>query len=128
MLNPRTVAATSVALLAGAALAALPSPAAAKTTTCKLTPYEQQHMGVRDGYVTSLRVRSTSCARGKDVVRRFQKCRRAHGGPKARCPKATSILGYHCTENRSGIPTQYSSRVTCAKGTARVIHDYTQFT
>jgi hypothetical protein len=80
-------------------------------------------------YVTSLRVVGTSCKRGKEVVRAFHACRRAHGGIKTgRCPYRVSVLGYHCREKRGSIPTETTGKVTCRRGKATVIHTYTQFT
>ena len=120
MLAPRSIA----FLLVTAALAAL--PAAASAGACPLSESQKRNMGVKDGYVLSLKVSGTSCKRGKEVVRAFHACRYANGGKKARCPRA--VLGYSCKERREGIPTQYSSLVTCSKGGARVTHRYTQFT
>ncbi|MCW2966999.1 MAG: hypothetical protein JWM71_771 [Solirubrobacteraceae bacterium] len=119
----------SLALL-GLALTALPSPAstasAAALHTCALTPKEEQHFGPT--YVTSVKVHGIGCAAGKAVVKSFQTCRRAHGGVKGRCPHSVSVRGFHCTENRSTIPSQFTSKVTCASGSRRVVHTYTQNT
>jgi hypothetical protein len=113
-----------VVLLATILLAGLPSTASAGT--CPLSESQKRNLGVKDGYVTSLKVSGTSCKRGKEVVRAFHACRYANGGKKARCPRA--VLGYSCRENRDSIPTQYTSTVVCRKGGARVTHGYTQFT
>ena len=113
-------------ILAGLALlapAALGSGGAQAAARCRLGAAEQRHLGAT--YVTSLSVSSTSCARGKDVVRAFHRCARRHG-LRGRC--TSPVLGYHCTERRSGIATQYTGKVTCSRGRARVVHTYTQFT
>jgi hypothetical protein len=122
----RPVFSLLTALLVGLALAAVPTSAATALKNCKLSTYEQEHLG--GSYVTSLKVHAVTCARGKAVVRAFHSCRTKHGGVKGRCPKTQSVLGYHCTEKRSGIATQFSSKVTCAFGSRRVVHTYTQFT
>jgi len=120
----------ALAATLGVAVAAPARPVAraAALTGCHLSESEKQHLGVSNGYVTSLKVHGTSCANGKTVVRAFQACRRAHGGPRARCPYSTAVAGYHCTEARDGIKTQFTSRVVCASGSRRVVHTYTQFT
>jgi len=117
MLNPRSLAA---ATLAGLVVAT--APAAAATRSCNVQN-DAGTYGVT--YVTSLRVTNVTCARGKTVVRAFHKCRKANGGIKGRCPR---VLGYRCTENRTAIATQFSSRVVCTYGTRRVVHTYTQNT
>jgi hypothetical protein len=38
------------------------------------------------------------------------------------------VLGYHCTEYRQSIPTEIDSRVTCKRGTRRVVYTYQQNT
>jgi hypothetical protein len=77
-------------------------------------------------YVTSLRVIHTSCKRGKQVVRAYHSCRKANGGiVRGRCTR--KVLGYRCKEQRgpsNGV--QISPKVTCRRGTARVIHTYSQ--
>ena len=64
-------AASTLAVLAlvtaGGAVAGSPQVHAAGT--CHLSTYEQRHLGAT--YVTSLRVRNTSCRTGKKVVRAF---------------------------------------------------------
>ena len=122
---PRFATSLLATLGLGLALAALPS-SAATVRNCPLTPKEQQSLG--GSYTTSLKVAKITCTRGKEVVRAFHKCRKAHGGLKGRCPKTQSVLGYHCTETRQAIATQFTSKVTCAYGTRRAVFTYTQFT
>jgi len=118
MLTPRSIA---VATLACFALIA--APASAATRNCNVQN-DAGTYGVT--YVTSLKVTNVTCARGKRVVRAFHRCRKANGGIKGRC--ATRVLGFRCTEDRSAIATQFSSRVVCRDGTRRVVHTYTQNT
>jgi hypothetical protein len=108
-----------------AALALIPS-GSASAGACNIHGQERDFGPT---YITSLRVTGTSCRRGKQVVRAFHACRRAHGGIKrGRCPYTTSLLGYHCREKRGSIPTQTTGKVTCRRGSATVVHTYTQFT
>lgn len=131
-MSPRIGSALVATALLALALAG-PSPArtgpvasASALRNCKLSVSDEQHLGAT--YVYSLKVAHTTCARGKSVVRAFQKCRRAHGGARGRCPRTTSVLGYHCTEKRGGVPTQFEGTVTCRSGTRRVVHQYSQNT
>jgi hypothetical protein len=113
-----------LALLLAAAATAAPAAAASTPRQCELTTSEQTRLGAT--YVTSLAVSRVSCARGKQVVKAFQACRKAHGGATGRCPARP--LGYRCTERRGGIATQFSAKVVCRRGAATVQHTYTQFT
>jgi hypothetical protein len=124
----RPMMSRTVLSLAAAGLLALPAASSSSATlhTCPLTVKEQQGFGVT--YVTSLKVRGVTCATGKRVVRSFQACRKAHGGLRGYCPRSTPILGFHCAENRGGVPTQFTSKVTCTKATRRVVFTYTQNT
>jgi hypothetical protein len=108
--------------LAVALLAATPSSAALRT--CQLSGSKQRALGPT--YVTSLRVSHTSCTSGERLVRAYYNCRKAHGGIKGTCH--SRVRGYHCTEKRGGIRTQFSAKVTCHSGTREVVHTYTQFT
>jgi hypothetical protein len=126
----RAGTALAAATVAVAGLAAAPSPArtarAAALHRCHVGQKESEHFGPT--YVTSIKVRHVHCATAKRVVRAFHACRMARGGIKGRCPHSTSVLGFHCREHRLAIKTQYSSKVTCARGSRRVVHTYTQFT
>ena len=116
-------AASAVVVLAlvtaGGAVAGSPQVRAART--CHLSTYEQRHLGAT--YVTSLRVRNTSCRTGKKVVRAFNACR---GSARGRCHHR--VLGYSCRESRSGISVQFNSKVACKNGGRRVNFTYTQNT
>ena len=78
--------------------------------------------------VTSLKVKNTTCAKGKAVTLAFNKCRTAGGKPQGKCNRR--VGRYTCTERRyDAVPhVQYSSKVTCASGSKRVLSTYTQNT
>ena len=100
----------------------VPTVQAASTHRCSVAGKERR-LGAT--YVTRLSVRGTSCARGEAVVRAFHRCRHRRG----RAGRCSATSGYRCSEERFAvIRTQYDSRVTCRRGTARVLHTYTQYT
>jgi hypothetical protein len=80
------------------------------------------------GYFTSLRVSHTSCGTGRKVAVAHYHCRRHHG-VRGRCHHR--VRHFRCREHRpsSGrISTQYSSRVTCTRGSRKVVFVYQQNT
>ncbi len=121
-------AALAVAILAGAALV----PATASAATCKLTSDEEYHRANNKAptYTRSLKVSGgATCATGHKMIRAYYKCRVASPSPGKRGRCTSKVLGYSCSEKRSNvIKTQFDARVTCKKGRARIITDYTQFT
>jgi len=131
MLRLLTVLAAVAALVA---VAAAPGTARmahmASYKTCRMSATQAQHMGA--GYIVDgqYKVQKVSCARGKDVIRAFHKCRAAHGGKvRGRCPRSTSVLGFHCREGRrTSNGTEFTAAVTCVDGSRRVFHYYTNFT
>jgi hypothetical protein len=105
----------------GAACAALPFVAAAPASaaTCGSLPkYPGQ------GYFTSLKATGISCSGAKDVMKAHYKCRTKHG-IKGKCGR---VNGWRCTEKRVSISTEYNSRVTCKKGSRKVVYTYNQDT
>jgi hypothetical protein len=127
---PRLLSTLAAALLA-LALAAVPVTArtahAAGLKTCHVKPSESGKFGPT--YVLDpFKVQNVSCSRGKAVIRAFHSCRSSHGGKTGRCPRSQSVLGYHCTEQRSHNAVQISGKVTCVFGSRRVIHYYEQNT
>ena len=79
----------------------------------------------KGGYFLSLKVTGISCAGGRSVEMGHYRCRTKHG-IKGRCP---SFNGWRCTEVRGrSIPTEYSARVTCKKGSRKVVYTYQQDT
>lgn len=117
--RPIALAAAVVLLIL---LAVAPAAPATSTTTCRLSSHEQQSLG--PSYVTGLRVTGTSCARGKVLVRAFQRCRMA-GGVRGRCHQRL-IRGFRCREARGEIPSELTGKVTCTKSHVTVLHTYTQ--
>ena len=110
-------------LLAFGAACALPfvaaSPAAAATCS---KPNSPKYPG--QGYFTSLKATGISCSGAKDVMMGHYKCR-TKNGIKGKCP---SFNGWRCTEKRVAISTEYNSRVTCTKGSRKVVYTYNQDT
>ena len=110
-------------LLGAVAAALLAAPSSASARTCNIASVQRK---LGPTYVTSLQVSHVSCRRGKAVVRAYYRCRKANGGAEGRCHRR--VLRYSCTEKRSSIRTQFSAKVTCRRGSRRVVHTYTQFT
>jgi hypothetical protein len=80
------------------------------------------------GYFASLHVTHTSCRTGRKVALAHYHCRRKHG-VRGHCHHA--VLHFHCKEYRPAsarIPTQYNARVTCKRGSRRVVFVYQQNT
>ncbi|MCW2992217.1 MAG: hypothetical protein JWM73_2811 [Solirubrobacterales bacterium] len=120
MTKPRTrllAAAATCAAIALPAFAAAPASAA----TCGGLPSYPSSKG---GYYTSLKVSGISCSGGKAVMKGHYRCRTQHG-IRGKCP---SFNGWHCTEKRQSISTEYNARVTCKKGSRTVTYTYQQNT
>jgi hypothetical protein len=105
---------------------------AASTKTCKISGSEARRLGPT--YVTyaagrpGYKVRSTSCASGKAVIRSFHGCR-LEKGRKGRCTR--NVRGYRCSDSRPSRlrgPNSFDGNVTCTSGSRRVMHSYTQNT
>lgn len=107
----------ALALLAAVALS---FTASAQAKSCSTPSYPGS------GYFTSLTATGTSCANGRKIAVAHNKCRRANGGIKGRCTR--KVLRYSCTEKRQSIPTEINARVTCRRGSARVVFTYQQNT
>ena len=108
-------------ILAGllAAIAcALPATSRA-ATTCHPPKYPGS------GYFLGLTVKGTSCATGRRLALAYYHCRLRHG-VRGRCPGG--VMGYTCSEHRVSIPTEIDARVTCHRGTRRIVHQYQQNT
>ena len=109
------IAAALTALLAvGSTAAAHPTAHAARA--CSPPKYP----GL--GYFTTLEVTHVSCATGRRVTLAHYRCRTKHG----RSGRCSSVLGYRCSERRNSIPTEYNARVSCKRGTKRVVYTYQQ--
>jgi hypothetical protein len=109
----------ALAGLTTAASATGASPSAHASRACSLPRYP----GL--GYFTSLSVSNTSCATGDKVAVAYYHCR-LHSGVKGRCHGG--VLGFNCSEKRVSIPTEIDARVTCTRGSAKVVHTYQQDT
>jgi hypothetical protein len=119
--------AIALAAAAGLAAGAHPAaPAAASAIHAARVCSPPEYPG--NGYFTSLRVRHTTCRKGRKLARAHYRCRTKHG-IKGHCHHR--VLHYRCKERRpssSRIPTQYSAEVTCRHGHKRVVFDYQQNT
>jgi len=125
----RTVLTASlvIALIGGAfaAQAGIAAPSAERAKKCNIKG-QQRDLGA--SYVTSLKVRGTSCAAGKHIVKSFHKCRIENGGANGKCTR--HVGSFSCSEHRYDAVknVQYSSNVTCSDGSKRVWHTYTENT
>lgn len=121
---PRRRARTLVTLacLAGAVVPAFAGTTAASAASCS---FSQSKPG--GGYFLSLKVTNLSCSKGKTVAKHHNTCRlKAKSNKKGYCGR---VDGYKCTEKRgAAIPTEYSSIVTCKKGSKKVVYGYQQDT
>lgn len=125
-------AAVLSACVAAAGLAA-PSMAQAKTFSCGDVPVSKTPAGLKGGYLTGIRVtghytkKSSACKSGNALALAYYKCRRAKG-IRATCSGRT-INGLKCTESRpadSQSDDQINARVTCKKGSKKIVHNYQQ--
>jgi hypothetical protein len=120
---PRARSLAVLACLAGAvpvvatSTAATASPVTASAAASCKTP---KYPGV--GYFTSLKVTNVSCATGKKVLLAHYKCRVKHG----KTGTCSSVLHYKCTEKRVKSAIEYDARVTCKRGTKKVVYTYQQ--
>jgi hypothetical protein len=110
MTRPLLIFAVAAALALGAA-------PAAHASTCSAPKYPGS------GYFTSLSVKKVSCKTGRKVTLAHYRCRTA-SSRAGRCHK--SVLGYSCSERRQSISTEIDSRVTCRRGSKRVVYTYQQ--
>ena len=129
---------TLVALcaLAAALLASAQAPiggvAHAAERACELNYNKYPRYPVKNGkggYFTSLRVTNTSCKDGKDQMLAWYKCRIAKG-LRGKCTRSR-VRNYRCTERRGPVQSGagddvFSARVTCKKGSKKVVHTYDQ--
>ena len=111
------------ALAAGGAAAENPT-ASASARSCRV----DSDGGVygRNMYLLSLKVRNTTCRKGKRVVRAYTACRHAHGGLNDRCPNR--VERFRCREGERTVAPhiQYTVDVTCRRGARRILFTYTQ--
>ena len=121
---PRRLILTGLAVLLAVVAGSALAPHASAAGSCSLAGKERK---LGPTYTTALKVTGVSCRAGKKLVKAYYRCRVENGGADGRCVKR--VRGFSCTEKRVNvIPTQFDARVTCAKGSNRVKHDYTQYT
>ena len=127
----RTIAICAVVGVAGLVGAA--SPAHAKTFSCGDLPVSKTPSGLKGGYITQITVtgsyttKSSACKSGRALALAYYKCRRAKG-IRATCSGKT-INGLKCSESRpadSQSDDQINARVTCKKGSKKIVHNYQQ--
>lgn len=121
-LRPRTLLVAALVVLAALALALSGGRTpVASAASCSYSAKEGRALG--PSYVTSIQVTRTSCSTGKKIVKAFHSCRRTATG---RCSRKVSR--YTCSEKRGKtFQGQFSSKVTCKRGSARVVHTYSEF-
>ncbi len=108
-----------LALVAALALVAVAGVGTASAKSCSSAKYPG------DGYFTSLRVTGVSCSTGKKVAREHYRKRVRNGGRDGRYNG--SVLGWSCRESsRSKTSTELNARVTCRRGSKRIVFTYQQ--
>ena len=75
------------------------------------------------GYFLSLSVKGVTCTTGRKVTLAHYRCRTARSRA-GRCHR--KVLRYSCSERRQSIATEIDSRVTCRRGSRRVVYTYQQ--
>ncbi len=102
--------------VAGSASAATPVLRAVRSCTPPTYPGA--------GYFTrSIRATNVTCRYAREFVVAHYRCRIRRGGADGRCP---SVRRFRCTEARESIPTEINARVTCRRGTQKIVHTYQQ--
>ena len=107
-----------LALVAALAIVALAGVGTASAKSCSAAKYPGH------GYFTSLSVKGTSCARGREVQRAHYRCRVRNGGRDGRCNRR--VEGYRCRESRNRISTEINASVRCTRGSAVIRWTYQQ--
>ena len=78
------------------------------------------------GYFTGkIRATNVTCTYAKRFVLAYYRCR-TNGGRNLAGRCRTKVLRFSCTERRQTIPTEIDARVTCTRGTQRIVHTYQQ--
>ena len=129
----RIAAVSAVVGLAGLVGVASPAQARTKTFSCGDLAVSKTPAGLKGGYITGIRVtgsyrkKSSACKSGQALALAYYKCRHAKG-IKANCSGRT-INGLKCSESRpadSQSDDQINARVTCKKGSKKIVHNYQQ--
>jgi hypothetical protein len=121
--RPRFV--TAVAVSTGLAFTGLvgAQPGVAATKACSTPTYPNTNPG---GYFTSLQVNGVTCKTGRSVALAHYKCR-VKKGRKGKC--SSKVKNYRCSESRpadSQSEEQLNAKVTCKRGSKRVVFSYQQ--
>jgi hypothetical protein len=96
------------------------SPVASAAASCSVSKIKYPSTG----YITSLKTTKVSCRTGAKVAVSFTKCRLKHG-KKGKC--TSKVSGYSCKEGqRQSISSEFDARVTCKKGTKKIVFTYQQ--
>jgi hypothetical protein len=111
------VPACAALILLGAGSASAAPTATTAAGPCSVPDYPGS------GYFTSLRVSRTSCSSGRRLALAYYRCR-TENGRRGRCHRR--VNGYRCSERRESISTEINGRVTCRRGSKRVVHTYQQ--
>jgi hypothetical protein len=106
-----------VALLLGG-VQAQAQPPAQMSKACPVPEYPGS------GYFTSLSVKRVGCRTGRKLALAYYRCR-TKNGPSGRCNRAR-VMRFRCHEVRQSISTELDGRVTCRRGSAKVVHSYQQ--
>ena len=115
----RLIRTTVLTVLSCVALATLGAAQGNAAKTCTPPKYPGS------GYFTGkIRVTNVSCTYAKKFVVAYYKCRIRNGGADGRC--RTRVMDFRCKETRTSIPTEIDARVTCNRGTQRIVHTYQQ--
>ena len=126
--GPQSIVLLAVATLTLSALAIGSASASSPTATVSRACSVDSHGGTygKDMYVLDLKVRHTTCRKGKRVISAYTDCRHQHGGLNGRCPDR--VLHYRCHEgDRTVAPhIQYTANVGCRRGERRIHFTYTQ--
>ena len=109
----------SAVAIAVAALGLATAPAAS-AKLCNTAPYAED---IGPTYVSGMDVKGVTCATGKQFLITFHKCRKAPQSLSRRC---RNVSGYSCRERGEKGPALYSARVTCTKGSRRIVHTFSQ--
>ena len=117
------ILALAAASMAPAAALAYSGPVAFAATTCSLAG---KYRSLGPTYAEKLSVSHTSCSTGVSLIKSFNRCRLAHGGPKGYC--RGTVLGFRCSERRNSSSIQFISQTHCTSGSKVVNFTYTEDT
>ena len=113
----RLIRTSALTVLACVALATL---AAAESGAASCTPPKYPGSGYFTG---KIRTTNISCSYAKRFVVAYYKCRIRNGGADGRC--RTRVMDFRCRETRTSIPgVEIDGRVTCNRGSQRIVHTY----